>query len=74
MCVFISFRNCLNYNRFRVLRFRVLHAVDSLNVKHKLQSKRVLSCFVSRRLLKMIFLGLPVENRVLLFAWMKANE
>ena len=42
MCVFISLFDCdrvelWNYNRFRA----VLHAVDSLNVKHELRSKKV---------------------------------
>ena len=43
MCVFISFRVAtefdysIQYNRFRV----ALHAVDSLNVKHELRSKKI---------------------------------
>ena len=47
--------------------FRVLHAVDSLNVKHELQSKRVRQT-VECRHFQTIFLGLPLENRVLFFA------
>ena len=43
------------------------HAVDSLNVKHELQSKK--SC----RHFQTMFLSLPLENRVLLFAWIKAK-
>ena len=52
-------RPSLNYNRFRVL-----HAVDSLDVKRELRSKRHF---------RTIFLGLPLENRVLLFAWIKVK-
>ena len=68
VCVFISLHDCdrrLNYNRFSVL-----HAVDSLNDKHKLQSKRVkqfcqLFCIMySFQIKLMIFLCLPLENRV----------
>ena len=72
MCVFILLRDCdrvfkfdyrIQYNRFRV----VLHPADSLNVKNELQSKK-LSNSVSCRHFQTIFLGLPLENRVLLFA------
>ena len=42
---------------------RVLHAVDSLNVKHELRSKRY-GHSVSCRYFQTIFLGLPLENRV----------
>ena len=50
MCVFILFY-CLiatefdyriQYNRFRVVR----HAVDSLNVKHELRSKKIKQFFI----------------------------
>ena len=53
----------IQYNRFRV----VLHTVDSLNVKHELRSKKI-SNSVSCRHFQTIFLGLALENRVLLFA------
>ena len=49
-------------------------------LKHKLQSKKVkqfcqLFCIMYTFQIKlMIFLGLPLENRVLLFAWIKAKE
>ena len=52
------------YGRFRV----VLHAVDSLNFKHELRSKKIKQFCIMQ-----IFLGLPLENRVLLFAWIKAK-
>ena len=49
-------------------RFRdVLHAVDSLNVNHELRSKKP-SNSVSCRHFQTLFLGLRLENRVLLFA------
>ena len=44
-----------------------LHAVDSLNVKHELRLKKK-SKFLSCRHFQTMFLGLPLENRVLLFA------
>ena len=59
-----------NYNRFRA----VLHAVDSL--KYELWSKKVkqYTYSVSCRYFQAIFLGLPLENRVFLFTWIKVEE
>ena len=56
------------YNHFRA----VLHAVDSLNVKHELRSRKGKQInSVSCRHSQMIFLDIShssLENRVLLFA------
>ena len=54
----------IQYNRFRV----VLHAADSLNVKHELRQKKKSINPASCRHFQTIFFGLPLENRVVLFA------
>ena len=41
MCVFISLRDCDRVCLWNYNRFRVLYAVDSFKVKHKLRSKKV---------------------------------
>ena len=73
LCVFklISLPDCnrvwlLNYNRF------VLSGACSW--KHELQQKKELSNSVSCRHFLRIFLYLPIENRVLLSAWIKAKD
>ena len=48
---------------YEITTFRVLHAVDSLNVKHELRSKKV-NQSVSCRHFQTIFLRLPLEIRV----------
>ena len=53
----------IQHNRFGV----ILHAVDSLNVKHELRSKKIKQ-FCIMQTFSTIFLGLPLEYRVLLFA------
>ena len=54
----------IKYNCFRV----VLYAVDSLNVKHELQLKKDKAILNRADISKRYFLGLPLENHVLLFA------
>ena len=73
LCVFklISLPDCnrvwlLNYNRF------VLSGACSW--KHEPQQKKELSNSVSCRHFLRIFLYLPIENRVLLSAWIKAKD
>ena len=45
------------------------HAVDSLNVKHELQSKKIKQFGIMQTFPN----DMPLENRVLLFAWIKAK-
>ena len=60
----------IHYNQFRVLP----HAVDSLNVKHELQYKKDKAILCHSDTSKQYFpCGLPLENRVLLFARIKAK-
>ena len=54
----------IQYNRFRV----VLHAVDSLNVKHKVRLEKIKQFCMACRHFQTIFLSLSLENSVLLFA------
>ena len=59
----------IQYNRFRV----VLHAVDSLNVKNELRSKKIKQ-FCIMQTFQTIFLGLPLEKRVLLLHELKQRS
>ena len=65
-CVFISLRDCDRVLLLNYKRFRVLHAVDSLNVTMN-YDRNEQSNSVSCRHFQRIILGLPLENRVLLF-------
>ena len=59
----------IQYNRCRV----VLHAVDCLNLKLELRSKKIKQFCIMQTFPNDISPGLPLEKRVLLFAGIKAK-
>ena len=67
MCVYFiatDFDYRIQYNRFRV----VLYVVYSLDVKHELRSKKSSNSVSVMQTFPNDISGLPLENRVLLFA------